>query len=199
MSLGILMSLKLESTVRGRELEGPQEVVGSLEVGTAGNNLVDEIFNASDTFALELFVEESIIGSSSEGKSLLVGRLDMTSLVDELGDGLSGRITISDEGLDDTDHVPGGLVELHEHGVVELSQSKELEDLLGLWGKLVDTSDPDQKSNLGLSLNVELVGGLGISLLLNKSSISSSVFLEIFLGVGISDLSGSGSGFLGLS
>ena len=43
------MSLLLEALKGGVELEGPQEVVGFLEVGTDGNDLMDEVFNARDT------------------------------------------------------------------------------------------------------------------------------------------------------
>jgi hypothetical protein len=83
------MSLNLNSTVGGGELEGPQEVVGGLEVGSASNEFVDKILSAGDAFALELLVEEGVSGGSDKGNSLLVSRLDVTSLVDELGDGLS--------------------------------------------------------------------------------------------------------------
>ena len=52
---------------------------------------------------------------------------------------MSGSISVSDEWLDHLDHVPGGLVELDEHTVVQLSESEELQDLLWLWGKLTNT------------------------------------------------------------
>jgi hypothetical protein len=52
---------------------------------------------------------------------------------------LSGWISVCNEWLDHLDHVPGSFVELDEHAVVQLSQSEELQDLLWLWSKLVDT------------------------------------------------------------
>ena len=96
---------------------------------------MDEILNASDSGLTEFSSDDGVIG---EWDSASVD-LTVSSLVDELGDGGSGWETISDEWLDDSDHVPGGLVELNKHSVVELSQSEELQDLLWLWGKLVDT------------------------------------------------------------
>ena len=43
------------------------------------------------------------------------------------------------EWLDNSDHVHGSLVELDEGGVVQLSESEQLQDLLGLGSQLVDT------------------------------------------------------------
>ena len=96
---------------------------------------MDEVLNAGDSSFTEFSSDDRVIG---EWDSASVD-LTISSLVDKLGDGGSGWETVSDEWLDDSDHVPGGLVELDENSVVELSQSEELQDLLWLWGKLVDT------------------------------------------------------------
>jgi len=96
---------------------------------------VDEVLNAGDSGLAEFSSDDRVVG---EWDSASVD-LTVSSLVDELGDGGSGWETICDKWLDDSNHVPGGLVELDEHTVVELSQSEELQDLLWLWGKLVDT------------------------------------------------------------
>lgn len=129
------VSLHLESTEWRRELEWPQEVVGLLELWSAGGDLVNEVLNTGDSVFAELSRDNRVVG---EWDSASV-HLTVSSLVDELGDGGSGWETVSDEWLNDSDHVPGGLVQLHEHSVVQLSQSKELQDLLWLWGELVDT------------------------------------------------------------
>ena len=96
---------------------------------------MDEVLNTGDSGFTEFSSDNRVIG---EWDSASVN-LTVSSLIDKFGDGGSGWETISDEWLDDSDHVPGGLVELDEHSVVELSQSEELQDLLWLWGKLVDT------------------------------------------------------------
>ena len=96
---------------------------------------MDEVLNACDSRLTELTSDNRVIG---EWDSASVD-LTVSSLVDKFGDGRSGWETVCDEWLDDSDHVPGGLVELDEHTVVKLSQSEELQDLLWLWGKLVDT------------------------------------------------------------
>ena len=48
-SLSEGVSLDLESTKWGRELEWSQEVVGLLELWTAGSDFMDQIFNAVDS------------------------------------------------------------------------------------------------------------------------------------------------------
>jgi len=73
---------------------------------------------------------------------------------------------------------------------MELSETKELHDLLGLGGKLVDTSGTDNESDLGLSLDVEVAGLLGGALGVNVSLVSFCVLL----GVGGSVLGGGGAG-----
>lgn len=130
------VSLLLEAAEGRRELEGPQEVVGLLELGAAGGDLVDEVLNAGDSGLSELTLDDAVVG---DGDSASV-HLSVAALVDKLADGGSGGVSVGDEGLDDLDHVPGGLVQLDEDSVVELSQSKQLQDLLGLGGKLVDTT-----------------------------------------------------------
>ena len=96
---------------------------------------MDEVLDAVDTVRTELTSDDAVV---SEWDSASVN-LTIASLVDELGDGLSGWVTEGDVWLDDSDHVPGGLVELDEHAIVQLSKSQELQDLLWLWSELVDT------------------------------------------------------------
>ena len=178
--------LAVIATARGVELEGPQEVVGLLELGTAVVDLVDEVLGAVDAVGAELAGNDGIVG---EGKAAAVD-LAVATLVDKLRDSGAGREAVSDEGLDHADHVPGGLVELDKDGVVNLAQSEQLQDLLRLRGKLVDTSDPDEESNLGLSLDEELVLGLGISLVSDELLIGSLVLIEVLLGILHGEISG---------
>ena len=96
---------------------------------------MDKILNASNTVFAEFSFNNAVIG---ERKS---SSLDFTStsLVDELADGLSGWVSVGDEWLNHLNHVPCSFVELNKNGVVQLSQSEELKDLLWLWGKFSDT------------------------------------------------------------
>ena len=97
---------------------------------------MDEVLNASNTVFTEFTFNDAVVGKRKSSS------LDFTasSFVDEFADSLSGWISVGNEWLNHLDHVPCGFVEFDENGVVELSQSEELEDFLWLWGKLSDTT-----------------------------------------------------------
>lgn len=134
-SLSECVSLDLESTKWRREFEWPEEVVGFLEFWSTSSDFVDQIFNARDTNFAEFSSNDGVV---SKWNSASVN-LTVSSLVDQVGNGLSRWESVSHKWLNDSDHVPGSLVKLNEGTVMELSQSKELQDLLWLWSKLVDT------------------------------------------------------------
>jgi hypothetical protein len=64
----------------------------------------------------------------------------------------------------DAEHVDGGLVQLDEDAVVDLTQPKELEDLADLGRDLVDTADAHHEGQFGLPEHVEVALLLGLSL-----------------------------------
>jgi hypothetical protein len=105
--------------------------------------------------------------------------LSETSLVDEVLDGLEVWITIDNVWLDQAKHVDGGSSNLDEDSVVDLSESQQLEDLSWLRGDLVDTSDTNNKSNLGLWWNVEAANSLGLSSESNEILLLLSVFTDV--------------------
>jgi hypothetical protein len=124
-----------ETTSGGRELEGPQEVGGLLEVGADSVDLVDEILNADDAVLSEVLLNNLVI---SERDALLVD-LSIAALVHELTDGLQVGVSVGDEGLDDLEHLGGGLGQLDEDTVVDLEETEKLEGLALLGVDLVDT------------------------------------------------------------
>ena len=129
------VSLLFPAFSGGVELDRPEEVVGCLEVGAAGSDLVDKVFHAVDSLFAELTSDDGVVGQGDSGS------VDLTaaSLVDELLDGRPGGVSIGDERLNHADHVDSGFGQTDEHTVVDLSESQELHDLLGLGGKFVDT------------------------------------------------------------
>jgi len=129
------VSLVVETTSGGIELEGPEEVVGFLEVRSDGDEFVNEIFNAVDSLSAESLLDDGVIGK----RDSLSVNLSETSLEDELLDGLSSGVSKSDEGEDLLEHVKGGLVDSEEGTVVELSESEQSQDSLDFRVKLVDT------------------------------------------------------------
>jgi len=108
------MSLVVESTLGGGKLEGPQEVVGLLEMGSDIVDFVDQIFNADDS-VLTKSLFNNFVGSN--GDSLLVD-LTETSLVDQVGDSVSSGETESDIRFDLLDHVKSSSVDSDEGSVV---------------------------------------------------------------------------------
>ena len=125
----------VEATVGVGELEGPEEVVGLLEVGANGVDLVDQVFHADNAVLAEVLLNDLVVGKSN---ALLVD-LSVATLVDELTDSLEVGVTVGDEGVDNSQHLLGGLGETDEDTVVDLEQTEELQDLAGLGSDLVDT------------------------------------------------------------
>ena len=136
------MSLLLKPVEGRGELEGPEEVVGLLEVGTDSPDLVNEVLNAGDTLFTENTIDNAVVGK----RNARAVNLTVTSLVDEGSNSVSGRVSISDIRLDHSDHVDGGSVESDKHAVVELSESQKLHDLLLLGWELVDTKAQMKRS-----------------------------------------------------
>jgi hypothetical protein len=170
------VSLLGEALLGRAELEGPQEVVGLLEVGADGGNLVDEILNGGNTVLAELTLNNGVVSKRNARSSDLA----MASLVDKLSNDALRGVAVGHVGLDSSDHVHGGLVESHEHSVVELSESEELQDLLAGGVKLVDTTKKGASQNRVLyqiakdSCAVDCAG----SLLINKENRSRAETLK---------------------
>jgi hypothetical protein len=130
------VSLVVETTSGGIELEGPEEVVGFLEVRSDGDEFVDEILNAVDSLSAESLLDDGVVGK----RDSLSVNLSETSLEDELLDGLSSGVSKSDEGEDLLEHVKGSLVDSEEGTVVELSESEQSQDSLDFRVELVNTN-----------------------------------------------------------
>jgi len=131
----------VETTSRVGELEGPQEVGSLLEVGANSVDLVDKILNADNAVLAEVLLDDLVV---REGDTLAVD-LAVTTLVDELADGLQVGVTIGDVWVDDGEHLRGSLVQADENTIVDLEQTQQLEDLTWLRSDLVDTLDTDNE------------------------------------------------------
>jgi len=176
------VSLVAESTLGGGELEGPQEVVSFLEVGSDIVDFVDQIFSADDAELTKGLFNDNIAG---DGDSLLVD-LTITSLVDQVRKSMSGGITESDIRFDLLDHVKSSSVNSDEGSVVDLSKSEQLEDLSDLRSQIVDTSDSNHKDDLRFSGNVERTGSSSFSSELDTFLLFSDEFLVMsFTSLGV--------------
>lgn len=131
------MAFSEESALGGSEFERPDGVVHILEVGTAGEEFVDDIFNADAAVLLEVVFNNHVVG---QGNSGLVD-LQESALVNQVFDGLLGGETISDIGFHSAEHVHSGAVDTDQSGVVDLSETEESEDLSHIGVQFVDTKN----------------------------------------------------------
>lgn len=173
------MTLLLPAAERVGELEGPEEVVGLLEVGADRPELVDQVLNAGDAELAKLVVDHRVVLDGDAGAVDLA----VAAGVDQLADGVAAGETVGDQGVDTSDHVPGSLVELHEGAVVDLAETEQLHDLLLLGGQLVDTADTDHEGKLGLALHEEVASSSGVTLVLDELLVSLDVLGSVLLSV----------------
>lgn len=164
-----------ETTVGVRKLEGPQEVVSLLEVGANGDNLVDQVLDGGDTVLAKSLLNDGVLRQSN---SLLVD-LTVTSLVDQLSDGSSRGVTVSNVGLNQLQQLGGSLGDTHENTGVDLGQTQQLQDLSGLRGDLHHTLDSNNENQLGLGLDVVVAVSLSLSLGIDDGTLSLVVLLLV--------------------
>lgn len=65
--------------------------------------------------------------------------LAIAALIDEFSNGLEVGVSISNPGLDNLEHLEGGLCQTDKDTIVDLEKTKELEDLARFRRNLVDT------------------------------------------------------------
>lgn len=139
---------------------------------------MDEIFHADDVLVTKSFADDVVVGQSD---SLLVD-FTKTTFVDEFGGGLESRSAVSDVGLDATEHGHGSVVDFEEDTVVKLTETEKLEDFLGLGVHSHDTSDADNKDDLGGGCNVEVTVVLGLTLHADGGTLGVPVFFDVLFG-----------------
>jgi len=162
------------------ELEGPKELVGFLEMRSNSVNFVDKVLDGDDSELAQVLLNEAVV---RKGDSLPVD-LGVTSLVDEFTNSLEVGFTVCNVWLNQLEHLLSSLGQSDKHTVVDLEQSEELQNLSWLWCNVGDTTETNDKGNLGLSGNVEVTLGLCQSTEADLFTLSRLVLL----GVGLSSL-----------
>ena len=94
------------------------------------------------------------------------------------------RVTISNERLDNLQHLHGGLGHLDEDTIVYLKKSEELQGFPFLGINLVDTLNTNNEYKLGFFRDVEAVALLRLARQPDLLLLGVSVFLHILLGPG---------------
>jgi len=118
-----------------REFEGPQEVGSLLEVGSNGEDFVDQVLHAYNAVLAQVGLNDRVVGKSN---ALLVD-LSVSTLVDEFTNRLQVGVSVGNPWLNNLQHLEGGLGHANKDTVVDLKKTEELKDLSGLWCDLVDT------------------------------------------------------------
>jgi hypothetical protein len=165
------------SSSGGVQLERPQEVIGCSERASDGVDFVDQILNADDVVFLESSLNDSIVSDSNS----IVSLFGESTLVDQFPHGLEAGGSVSHIRLDEFQHLAGSLVDSNEYGIVDLTESEQLQDLAGLGVQVVDTSNSNNQNELGFRLNEEGVIPFGSSSHLNERLLFSSVLGNILL------------------
>jgi hypothetical protein len=173
------------TTVRVGQLEWPESSGGLLEVGSTGGELVDEVLHTDHTVLAELLLDDGVVGD----RDSLTVDLGVTTLVDELTDGLKVDLSVGDVWADKVEHLLGGLGDSDKDTVVDLKETEKLEDLLWLGGNLRDTLQPDNEVDLGLGSDVEVTSLAGLSLKSDLLLLLVLVLLDILIGTLEDDLS----------
>ena len=169
------------------ELEGPEEVVGFLEVRTDSGDFVDEVFNTDDTVLAKSLFDDRVVMN----RDTLTVDLGKSTLVDQFTDGLQVGRTVGDIRLNQLKHLRGSLVHTDKDTVVDLQETQELENLTGLGSNVVDTTDTNNKDQLFLGRNIVVTSGLGLTTESNFSAFVSLIF-SVVLGSTLEDFTSLG-------
>lgn len=169
--------LLAEAAVRVGQLEGPQEVVGLLEVGPHGVNLVDQVLHADDAELSQGAFDHRVV----RDRDALLVHLTEAALVDQLAYGLEVGVTVRHVRLHQAEHLHSRGVQPHEHRVVDLAQTKELQNLAHLGGHADDTADADNKHHVGLSRHMDVACGLSLAAEADGVILLCAVLLDVTL------------------
>jgi len=122
-------------TRRITQLEGPQKVVGLLEIGSNRENLMNQVLHTLNSIFTQRLGNERIIRQWNTGAVYL----SVSALVDEVTDRLEVGFAVGDVGLDNLEHFLSRFSEFDEDSVVDLQETKELQDFSRLWCHFIDT------------------------------------------------------------
>jgi len=165
------------SSIGRRELEGPEESVGLLEMGSNGKDLVNQVFNTNNVVLFKSAFNNVV---ASNGHSLTID-LSKTTFVNQFSHGLEIGITISNIRFNEGQHLLGSFGKSNKYTVVNLSQSQKSKNFSGLWMKSHGTSDSDNKSQFCLRFQKEVASLFCLTAQSDQTSLCGSVLFDILL------------------
>lgn len=177
-TLNEVLELAGPETASGvRQLEGPQELAGCLEVGAGSRDLVHEVLNRDNAVLAELLLNDGVVG---DGDALPVN-LGETALVDQFTDGLQVGLTPGHVGSNKLEHLLSGVGHLDEDTIVDLQETEQLHDLARLGRDVANTTDTNNKGHAGLSRHKEVALRLRQAAQTNLLALGSLVLLYVLL------------------
>jgi len=138
-------------------------------------NVVDNVFYANDVAFTKVVLYELVV---LEGNALAVD-FTVTTLVYELANGLEIRISVCNEWFHQVKHLHHRFRHSDEHGIVELTQTQQFQDLAGLRAHTIDTSNTDNDGKLGLGRYEEGTERTSSAFHSNLLFLLHSVFLRV--------------------
>ena len=146
-------------------------------MGTHSVDLVDQVFHGENAELAQHLLDLLVAGN----RHALVVQLGVAALVDQRAHRLQVGVTVGDVGLHDAQHLLRGLVQTHEHGVVDLAQTKKLQGLLHLGRHLVDTANTYHDGETTLTLHEVLALVVSLSSLRDQVGVHLLVLLLVLL------------------
>jgi len=140
-----------EAASRARKLEGPQKVVGLLEVGPNSVYLVDQVLHTYDAVFAEIILDKLVVGK----RDALLVDLAVTTLVDELADRFQVGVSVGNVRVDNGKHLGCSLGEADENTIVNLEEPEELKNLARFRSDLINTLNSKNKNQFRFIGNVE--------------------------------------------
>lgn len=113
---------------------------------------------------------------------LIRSHLAEAALVDELSYRLEVGVTVRHVRLHEAEHLHRRRVKLDEHGVVDLAQAQQLQDLAHLGGDADDTADANHEHHVGLGWHVDVTGRLRLAAETDRVVLLGTILLHVALG-----------------
>jgi len=174
-TLNKVVGLLIEAADWVAQLEGPQEICHLLEVWADSPNLVDHVLHADHVVLAQITLHNVVI----RHRNALSLFLCVTALVHKLTDALLARISPSDEWVCDAQHLNGRLVQLDEHAIVDLAQTKQLQNFSRSRMDLVYSLYADHKREFRLLRYIEIADLLSLALQSQLLALLLTIIVQI--------------------
>ncbi len=124
----VVQHLAVVPALGGRQLHRPQEVGDGLEVRPARVDFVDHVLNAVKADGAQRLAHHRVVAD----RDALARHLAEPPLVNDLLGALQVGVAVSDERLNEPQHLSRRRIDADEDAVVDLTKAQQLQDLFHL-------------------------------------------------------------------